>query len=186
MGIVISLTMVPISSGHKATAATITAKAGGRRQRAILMLKRADLADADETVQFESAVRNDKLYGKPLDHAAARSEIKTNVYYLNLALGRIAATGAFRLRDDASAYLSNIAVRPELRRQGLARAMMMHLLSCCSAAQSIDLAVHPDNRSALTLYASLGFAPTGCQENHFGDGEPRLIMVRPTSQSSIS
>jgi ribosomal protein S18 acetylase RimI-like enzyme len=141
------------------------------------MLKRANLADADEVVEFEYAVRNHKLYGKPLDHTAAQSEIMANEYYLNFASGRIVATGAVRLRADASAYLSNIAVRPELRRQGLARAMVGHLLSCCDHAHSIELAVHPDNRPAHTLYASLGFKPTGCQENYFGDGEPRIVMV---------
>jgi ribosomal protein S18 acetylase RimI-like enzyme len=150
------------------------------------MLKRADLADADAIVQFESAVRNDKFYGKPLDHAATQSEIKANDYYLILTHGRIVATGALRTRDDGRAYLSNIAVHPEMRRQGLARGMMVHLLSCCDDARSIDLAVHPDNRPALTLYTSLNFAPMRCQENYFGDGEPRLIMSRPPATSPIS
>jgi ribosomal protein S18 acetylase RimI-like enzyme len=149
-------------------------------------LKRADEADVDDIVQFEAAVMNEKLYGKPLDHAAVQSEISINRYYLDTRNGRIVATGAFRLRDDASAYVSSIAVRPELRRQGLARAMMMHLISCCGDAQSIDLAVHPENRPALTLYASLGFVPIRCQENFFGDGEPRLIMERPNSKIPIS
>jgi ribosomal protein S18 acetylase RimI-like enzyme len=143
------------------------------------MLKRADATDVDRIVAFEAAVMSRKLYGKPLDRNAARSEIKTNAYYLHLRDGRVIATGAFRRREDASAYLSNIAVHPEVRRQGLARAMMKRLLAFCDDAPSIDLAVHPDNRPALLLYASLGFAPTRLQEDFFGDGEPRLIMVRP-------
>ena len=121
---------------------------------------------------------NKKLYGKPLDHDAARSEIETNEYYLHFGDGRVVATGAFRRREDASAYLSNIAVHPEMRRRRLGRAMMSHLLSLCDDAPSIDLAVHPDNQPAYALYLSFDFVPTRCQENFFGDGEPRLIMVR--------
>jgi N-acetylglutamate synthase-like GNAT family acetyltransferase len=111
------------------------------------MLKRAVAIDVDGIVAFEARVMDRKLYGKPLDHDAARSEIGTNEYYVHLRDGRVIATGALRRREDASVYRSNIAV-------------------------------HPDNRPARALYASLGFAPTRCQENYFGDGEPRLIMVR--------
>ena len=143
------------------------------------MLRRADTLDVDRIVAFEAEVISRKLYGKPLDRDAARSEINANAYYLALGEGRLVATGAFRQREDASAYLSNIAVHPKVRRQGLARAMMWHLFSFCDTAPSIDLAVHPDNQPALTLYISMGFAPTHRHENFFGDGEPRLIMVRP-------
>ena len=146
------------------------------------MLKRAAANDVDVIVAFEFLVMNEKLYGKPLNHPAAKSEIDTNEYYLRLSDGRVVATGALRRREDRSAYLSNIAVHPKERRNGIARAMMSHLLSLCDAAPSIDLAVHPDNRAARALYVSLGFYQTQIRENFFGDGEPRLIMqlVRDT------
>ena len=127
---------------------------------ATAMLKRASTTDVDLVVAFESVVMNEKLYGKPLDHTAARLEIDTNEYYLNLSDGRVVATGALRRREDGSTYLSNIAVHPEVRLKGFARAMMIHLLSLCNRAPSIDLAVHPDNQAAHALYVSLGFIPT--------------------------
>jgi ribosomal protein S18 acetylase RimI-like enzyme len=140
------------------------------------MLKRAVATDVDLVVGFEDAVTNKKLYGKPLDRAAALSEIDANEYYLQLSDGRLIATGALRRRRDSSAYLSNIAVHPTARRNGIARAMMGHLLSLCDGAPSIDLAVHPENNAARTLYGSLGFVPTHAHEDFFGDGEPRLIL----------
>jgi ribosomal protein S18 acetylase RimI-like enzyme len=147
-----------------------------------MMLKRAAANDVDVIVAFESQVVNDKLYGKPLDHTAAKSEIDANEYYLRLSDGRVVATGALRRREDGSTYLSNIAVHPKERRKGFARAMMSHLLSRCDAAPSINLAVHPDNQAARALYVSVGFSQTQIRENFFGDGEPRLIMqlVRDT------
>jgi ribosomal protein S18 acetylase RimI-like enzyme len=145
------------------------------------MLKRADAIDSDGIVSFEAEVMDRRLYGKPLDHAAALAEVQANQYFLDVRHERIVATGAWRRRDDGTVYLSNIAVHPEQRRQGLARAMMLHLLSYCSHAASIDLAVHPDNEAARALYASLGFNVSKRVENFFGDGEPRLIMVRVKS-----
>ena len=140
------------------------------------MLKRAVATDVDLVVAFETEVMNEKLYGKPLDHAAATSEIETNAYYLHLSEGRVVATGALRRREDGSAYLSNIAVHPSVRRTGLARAMLNHLLSLSDGATSIDLAVHPENQAACALYVSQGFTPTQIHENFFGDGEPRIVM----------
>ncbi len=64
--------------------------------------------------------------------------------------------------------------------------MMLHLLSCCGDAVSIELAVHPDNGAACSLYASLGFDPSNREENFFCDGEPRLIMVRSPINGSRS
>jgi ribosomal protein S18 acetylase RimI-like enzyme len=142
------------------------------------MLKLADAIDVDGIVSFEADVMDRRLYGQPLDHAGALAEVRANQYFLDFRQERIVATGAWRRRDDGTAYLSNIAGRPELRRRGLARAMMLHLLSCCGDAASIDLSVHPDNEAARALYASLGFNASKQVENFFGDGEPRLIMVR--------
>jgi ribosomal protein S18 acetylase RimI-like enzyme len=140
------------------------------------MLKRAVATDVEVVVAFESEVMNEKLYGKPLDHAAAKSEIDANEYYLHLSDGQVVATGARRRRDDGSDYISNIAVHPYARRKGFARGMMRHLLSLSDGATFVDLAVHPDNQAARALYVSLGFAPTHVLENFFGDGEPRIVM----------
>ncbi len=142
------------------------------------MLRRADSSDVGAIVAFESDVMNRRLYGRPLDHDAALAEVQANEYFVHVRHECIAATGAWRRRDDGTAYLSNIAVRPELRRQGLARIMMLHLLDCCGDFAAVDLAVHPDNDAARSLYGFLGFKPSRQEENFFGDGEPRLVMVR--------
>jgi ribosomal protein S18 acetylase RimI-like enzyme len=141
------------------------------------MLRRAAENDVEMIVSFESLVMDEKLYGKPLDYTAAKREIEANEYWMRLNKGQLVATGSLRQRNAGSIYLSNIAVHPGARRNGIARAMICHLLSLCRTAPSIDLAVHPDNQAARALYASLGFRPTQIRENFFGDGEPRLIML---------
>jgi len=43
--------------------------------------------------------------------------------------------------------------------------------------KKLSLVVHPDNL-AVKLYESFGFKRESLVENYFGDGEPRLVMVK--------
>ncbi len=43
--------------------------------------------------------------------------------------------------------------------------------------KKLTLCVHPDNH-ARKLYGSFGFKVESRKENYFGDGEPRLIMIK--------
>lgn len=42
----------------------------------------------------------------------------------------------------------------------------------------IELVVHPHNNPAISLYLSLGFKIESWRDNYFGDGEPRLVLVK--------
>lgn len=151
-----------------------------------LTFVRATLADADRLAAHEQRVADPRLYGPPLDRDACAREIEGNVVYFVEVEGALAATAAWRLRDDGGAYLSNIAVDPDFRRRGIARAATLFLLEEAKGCASIDLVTHPDNAAAIALYRSLGFAIESRKENHFGDGEPRVVMVRGTRTEIIT
>jgi ribosomal protein S18 acetylase RimI-like enzyme len=57
---------------------------------------------------------------------------------------------------------------------------MLELLKELKIFKRLDLVVHPDNIGAIKLYNSLGFETESLKENYFGDGEPRLIMIKIT------
>jgi [ribosomal protein S18]-alanine N-acetyltransferase len=88
----------------------------------------------------------------------------------------VLGTAAYRVRSDHSVYISNVAVDPTYRRQGIARSAMSFILEKCKGNSRIDLVTHPENEAALQLYMSLGFKVESRQENYFGDGEPRLVL----------
>jgi ribosomal protein S18 acetylase RimI-like enzyme len=136
------------------------------------------LADADRLAAHEQRVASPRLYGQPLDRDACAREIANNVLYFVEVDGALAATAGWKLRDDGSAYLCNIAVDPDFRRRGVARAATFFLLEEAKGCTWIDLVTHPDNAAAIALYHSLGFAIESRKENHFGDGEPRVVMLR--------
>ncbi len=69
-------------------------------------------------------------------------------------------------------------VLPEHQGQGIAKIAMEYILSEIGEAKRIDLVTHPENNKAVNLYASLGFAIESRKEDYFGDGEPRIVMVK--------
>lgn len=143
-----------------------------------LEFRRATKDDVEMLVHFERVVTDPKLYGVSLSPEWVEKEILENNYYCVFSENRLVGTAAYCIRADGSGYLSNIAVDPACRRRGIARAAMEFLLSHCIQAQRVDLTVHPENHRALALYESFGFCAESLKENYYGDGEPRLILVR--------
>lgn len=77
------------------------------------------------------------------------------------------------------AWILSLAVNADFRGQGLGRRLLVDVLAILEAKgfTQIKLTVHPDN-PARQLYADLGFREAGFEEAHFGQGEPRVLMVR--------
>lgn len=69
--------------------------------------------------------------------------------------------------DEGS--ITNIAVRPDLRRTGLGRAVVTALLDRARESSVVDvfLEVRVSNEPALALYRSLGFETVGTRKNFY-------------------
>jgi [ribosomal protein S18]-alanine N-acetyltransferase len=73
-------------------------------------------------------------------------------------------------------HITTIAVRPEYRRRGHARALIGAALAAYPNASHVHLEVRPTNAAALALYESLGFRKTGRRPRYYGD-EDALLMT---------
>ena len=73
-------------------------------------------------------------------------------------------------------HITTIAVRPEYRRRGHARALIGAALAAYPKARYVHLEVRPTNAAALALYESLGFRATGRRPRYYGD-EDALLMT---------
>ena len=73
-------------------------------------------------------------------------------------------------------HITTIAVRPEYRRRGHARALIGAALAAYPKATHVHLEVRPTNAAAVTLYESLGFRKTGRRPRYYGD-EDALLMT---------
>ena len=95
------------------------------------------------------------------------------------ANGTLLGYGGISLVAD-EAEIITVAVSPAHRRQGIARALMEHMLRLAEdASASVYLEVRASNTPAIELYRSLGFAGTGVRKNYYtSPREDAVLMMR--------
>ena len=74
-------------------------------------------------------------------------------------------------------HITTIAVRPEYRRRGHARALIGAALAAFPDASHVHLEVRPTNVEAIALYESLGFRETGRRPRYYGDEDAVLMTL---------
>jgi len=114
---------------------------------------------------------------KPWSAGIWRSELESPFgLYLVLEKGDevVGQIGVRSVLDEL--HITTVAVHPEHRGRGHARAMIRAALSAYPDARLVHLEVRPTNATARTLYASLGFRETGRRPRYYGD-EDALLMT---------
>ena len=83
-------------------------------------------------------------------------------------------------RYDQVWHVMNVSTDPDLRRQGIATALMKELFGRIGGDDArITLEVRPTNEAALRLYEGLGFSSAGRRPRYYQDnGEDAVIMWR--------
>lgn len=86
--------------------------------------------------------------------------------------------GMHEVLDEA--YITNIAVREEYRRRGIARGLIERLFSECrdKMIDYITLEVRESNVGAQTLYEKMGFEKCGRRVRYYGGEEDAIVMSR--------
>ena len=86
-------------------------------------------------------------------------------------------------------YITNIAVRPEGRRQGIAAKLLQVFMDFAKANQLsfLTLEVRASNYDAIALYGSRGFRSMGRRKNYYEHPrEDALIMTREFTNGTAS
>jgi ribosomal protein S18 acetylase RimI-like enzyme len=146
--------------------------------RTSITFERATVEDASALLDLEQRVAVPKIYEPRVKIEDAIAEIQSNTFFFIRYRDRIIGSASFRMQDDGSAYIGNMAVDPIYQRHGVARAAMDFLVKQLGDTVRIELVTHPGNCRALRLYGSLGFKVEAEIDNYFGDGEPRVKLVR--------
>ena len=83
-------------------------------------------------------------------------------------------------RYDTVWHVMNVSADPDLRRQGIATALLTGLLERVDDAQGqYTLEVRPSNTSAIAMYEGFSFMTAGMRRRYYQDnGEDALIMWR--------
>ena len=99
---------------------------------------------------------------------------------LNAATGKVVGYAGLLVAADEG-YITNVAVFPEYRRQGIAAKLLK--VFCDFAAGRhlafLTLEVRPSNAAAIALYEGFGFAEAGRRRNYYDlPKEDALILTK--------
>jgi ribosomal protein S18 acetylase RimI-like enzyme len=157
-------------------------------------IRRLDRPDAGDyrTIRLEALERDPAAFGSTHAAEVGRTleefsrRLSSSVVYGAYVDGRIVGMAGFKPCDGArehhKAFVWGTYVRPELRRRGIARALMQAVLEGARAGvEQLTLSVVSTNSSAVALYRGLGFEVYGNEPRALkGDGgyADELLMVR--------
>jgi len=91
--------------------------------------------------------------------------------------GRIVGYAGLWFAAD-EAHVTNVAVAPDARRQGIARALMLHLADVAIERQCTawTLEVRLSSSGAQRLYESFGFSSAGVRQKYYDNMEDAIVM----------
>jgi ribosomal-protein-alanine N-acetyltransferase len=133
--------------------------------------------ELDRVAALEAAAFSNPWTREMLARELAHTDV-TRVYVLKLADQHIAAFCACWLVVD-ELHINTVAVEESMRRQGLATALLNHVLSDVTAAGATQatLEVRRSNEAALSLYDRLGFIIAGLRPNYYSQPEEDGLIL---------
>jgi RimJ/RimL family protein N-acetyltransferase len=102
---------------------------------------------------------------------------QSRVFFIKLGEENI-GTISYEEKFVDHAYIDSMTILPEHRRKGYASEAMHWLMEKLVSYKTIDLVTHPRNSASICLYLKLGFIIDSWHDDYFGDGQPRLHLVR--------
>jgi [ribosomal protein S18]-alanine N-acetyltransferase len=82
-------------------------------------------------------------------------------------------------RYDTVWHVMNVAVDPDMRRHGIATALLSSLIRRVGPDAQLTLEVRRSNAGAIVLYEGFGFRSVGTRRRYYADnGEDALVMWR--------
>ena len=76
-------------------------------------------------------------------------------------------------------YITNVAVSPDCRRQGIARALIAELMAKAEENKLafVTLEVRESNAPAIALYTGAGFVPVGKRKNFYSNPTENAVLM---------
>ena len=146
--------------------------------RKAIELRRAEARDVAQVIDIDAA-----SYPTPWSRQLVMREISADRRIHLVAQRRfdILGHGAIVLLAD-TAHISTLAVRPESRRQGIGRDLLLALIrgAIANGCTGLTLEVRAGNSAAMALYRRFGLRPAGVRRGYYGDtGEDALVLWAP-------
>jgi ribosomal-protein-alanine N-acetyltransferase len=101
-------------------------------------------------------------------------------YLVAVEDGQIVGYGGLAVNGPDDAWVQNLAVRRDMHRRGIGRALLDALLAEARRRQveAVLLEVAVDNAVAQKLYASYGFEPVGVRRGYYQPSNTDALVMR--------
>ena len=119
-----------------------------------------------------------QCFCEPWSPDALREELGRGIFLAAVEGGVVAGyVGCQTVLDEG--YVTNVAVLPAFRRQGVAGALIAELLRSAEGLSFVTLEVRASNAAAIALYEKYGFEPVGTRRGFYRQPvEDALLMTR--------
>ena len=141
------------------------------------------ITDAREEMLPQLREIEEQCFSVPWTKAMLRAQLAPETHIFLAAetpQGRVAGyIGLMFVLDEG--YISNVAVAPRFRRQGIAEALICELVRRGAEKQLafLTLEVRESNAPAIALYEKCGFAAVGRRKNYYEKPtEDAILMTR--------
>ena len=141
-----------------------------------MMLRRATKDDIDAIAAMELICFPEEPWSRDMV-ASEFSGLNPSRYYVAEEEGAILAYAGIWLIPPEG-YITNVAVHPDRRREGLGSQILEKLIEegLTEGVTDITLEVRVSNAPAIALYRSFGFETAGIRKRYYQNGEDALIM----------
>lgn len=135
-----------------------------------------------ESAHVSQVAQLEKLcFSAPWSENSISSELTNPLSCWLVALDgdRVAGyVGSQTVLDESD--MMNIAVDPQYRRQGIARALVEELVKCLArkGSRCLTLEVRASNAGAIALYGKLGFVQVGLRKNYYRNPREDAMILR--------
>jgi len=151
------------------------------------MIRPAELSDLDALAALEGrCFEADRLDRSSLRHALASL---TLLGLVDEDEERVRGYVLLRFRRQSTQVrILSLAVDPQARRRGVARALLEQVEAAArdGGATELVLELREDNAAALALYRSLGFDQTGTLLAYYHDKSDALRLSKPLSSTPVA
>ncbi len=117
-------------------------------------------------------------FSNPWSEIALEAELKNDCshFYVAVENGRaIGYAGLYAVCGEAD--IVRVAVLPEYRRRGAARALLSESFKA-NGADCVYLDVRESNTAAIKLYESLGFKDTGIRKSYYSNPTEDAVLMK--------
>jgi ribosomal-protein-alanine N-acetyltransferase len=106
---------------------------------------------------------------------------RNGTYFVAVKNGEYIGHGGFTTVLD-ECYITNIAVSPKHRREGVGTAILLKMIDDCKQknAAFLTLEVRDSNKAAISLYEKYGFEVSGRRKNFYSDPKEDAIIMTLT------